>query len=96
MKRLLGKQTPDECVERVIARVRELRNAHGYSAEDFATHCRARGLDISRNTIANIETGRRSDLTLREVLVFADVFGVSVLDLADARQLKVTVRQVCV
>jgi transcriptional regulator with XRE-family HTH domain len=48
-------------------RVKKLRAEQGLTQEDLAARCQLHGLDISRDTIANIEARRRwvGDMELR-------------------------------
>ena len=40
--------------------VRKLRDRHGWSQEQFAAKLQLAGLDISRSSVAKIESGRRA------------------------------------
>jgi transcriptional regulator with XRE-family HTH domain len=62
----------------VIRRMAELRRAAGWSAEEFAQRCRDAGMPhVTRNLVANIETGRRSYIDVNEWLTFAFILNVS-------------------
>jgi transcriptional regulator with XRE-family HTH domain len=56
-----------QTMERVKARRREL----GMSAEDLSRTCTAQGFPVKRSTLANLETGRRQDLSVGELVAFA-------------------------
>jgi len=62
----------------VAQRVRELRDARGWSARALADQLADIGFpQLNRSTVASIESGRRSYVTVDEVLAFAVVFHVS-------------------
>lgn len=60
--------------------VRVLRSEKGLSQAAFAARCQIGGLDISRDTVANIELRRRvvSDIEIEHL---AEILGVGILDL---------------
>lgn len=59
---------------RFARQLRERREAVGLSAHDLAARCAAVGSErINREVIANIETGRRQDVTLDEAACLAHV-----------------------
>lgn len=51
------------------------------SAQGLANECAALGFPIQRSVIANFENGRRTSVTLAEILVFAEALGVSPMEL---------------
>ncbi|MDT3397725.1 helix-turn-helix transcriptional regulator [Streptomyces sp. B1866] len=53
----------------VVAEVRRRRKELGMSAQDLADACDDLGHPIPRNVIANLESGRRSTLTVADLLV---------------------------
>ena len=46
------------------------------SAQQVADECEKRGLPIKRSVLANLESGRRTTLSVPELLILADVLGV--------------------
>ncbi|MFG1826744.1 helix-turn-helix domain-containing protein [Microbispora bryophytorum] len=63
---------------RVVAkRVKEFRQAHGWSAQELARRCAEAGMPhLDRSIIANLESGRRAMITIDEVLTLAWVLSV--------------------
>ncbi|WP_405361762.1 helix-turn-helix domain-containing protein [Kitasatospora sp. NBC_00085] len=62
---------------RVAQSMREARKAAGLTMSAVADGCAARGLpEITDQTIKNLESGRRSTITLTDFAVLADVLGV--------------------
>ena len=59
----------DQVMATVAAEVRRRRKELGMSAQDLADACAELGHPIPRNVIANMESGRRADLPLVEVMV---------------------------
>lgn len=55
----------------ISERVRRYRKERGLSAEQLSAGCNALGLPISRNMLANFETGRWSSVSVAELLVIA-------------------------
>jgi transcriptional regulator with XRE-family HTH domain len=66
--------TPTRTVAR---RVKELRTRHGWSAAQLAERMAESGLPWDRFTVANLERGRRQNVTLDEVLTLAYVLDVA-------------------
>ncbi|MGI5413915.1 helix-turn-helix domain-containing protein [Streptomyces chartreusis] len=63
-------------VGRGIAReIRRHRLAAGMSAQQLSDRCAALGADIPRTVISNIENGRRTNVSVAEVLVLANALG---------------------
>lgn len=59
-------------VGRTIAReVRRHRQARGMSAQQLADTCEELGITVPRTVISNIENGRRSNVTMAEILILA-------------------------
>jgi len=62
----------------VARRVKEVRQSRGWSAQALATACADHGMpQLTRSTIANIESGRRSSITVDEVMVLAYVLDIA-------------------
>ncbi len=65
-------------VQALARRVREVRTARGWSAQELAQRCAALGMPaLDRSTIANIESGRRQRVGVDELLVLALALGVA-------------------
>lgn len=63
---------------RVVAeRIRALRTAHGWSAQRLADAVFALGVPWSRSVVANVESGRRPDVTVDELFAVAQALRVS-------------------
>src|SRR2546421_13039945 len=60
----------------VVAEVRRRREELGMSAQDLADACDDLDHPIPRNVIANLESGRRSGLTVADLLVLAEALEV--------------------
>lgn len=60
----------------IAANMRALRYARGWSAQRVADAMAAAGLPWSRGTVASLENGWRSTLTVDELLALGDLFGV--------------------
>lgn len=60
-------QTGQRVISRVVARRREL----GLSARELAEGVTAAGFPLTRSTLANLESGRRGDITTTELVAFA-------------------------
>ncbi|MCF3123143.1 helix-turn-helix transcriptional regulator [Streptomyces arenae] len=63
----------DQVMATVADEVRRRRKELGWSAQDLADKCKEIGHPIPRNVIANMESGRRSNLPLVDVMVLAEV-----------------------
>lgn len=62
----------------IAQRVRELRTGRGWSAERLAEEMTQRaGVDWQRMVVVKLETGRRQELSVRELLALAYVFDVA-------------------
>lgn len=62
----------DQVMSTVASEVRRRRKELGWSAQDLADKCEEIGRPIPRNVIANMESGRRSNLPLVDVMVLAE------------------------
>src|SRR5690349_17710062 len=62
----------DQVMSTVAAEVRRRRKELGWSAKELADKCEEIGHLIPRNVIANMESGRRSNLPLVDVMVLAE------------------------
>ncbi|GCD44701.1 helix-turn-helix domain-containing protein [Streptomyces paromomycinus] len=61
----------DRVKANVAGEVRRRRKEMGWSAQDLADRCEQLGHPIPRNVIANMESGRRANLPLVDVMVLA-------------------------
>jgi transcriptional regulator with XRE-family HTH domain len=61
----------DRIKANVAGEVRRRRKEMGWSAQDLAEQCERLGHPIPRNVIANMESGRRANLPLVDVIVLA-------------------------
>ncbi|MEU3528595.1 helix-turn-helix transcriptional regulator [Streptomyces sp. NPDC038707] len=61
----------DRIKANVAGEVRRRRKEMGWSAQDLADQCEQLGHPIPRNVIANMESGRRANLPLVDVMVLA-------------------------
>jgi transcriptional regulator with XRE-family HTH domain len=68
-------------VETIAQRVKELRRKRGWSAAQLAEQLRGVGLDWDRNIVANLETGRRANVSVSELLALAQVLTVAPMHL---------------
>lgn len=60
----------------IAAEVRRHRQAQGLSAQQLSDRCASIGMPIQRSVLANLESGRRTTVTVAEVLVLAHALGV--------------------
>ncbi|QCX77203.1 hypothetical protein C9F11_17755 [Streptomyces sp. YIM 121038] len=67
----------DQVMATVAGEVRRRRKELRWSAQDLADKCEAIGHPIPRNVIANMESGRRSNLPLVDVMVLAQALNTS-------------------
>lgn len=73
---------PPSLTEVVARRVRDLRTRHGWSARELADRCAAAGMPgLDRSVIANLENGRRRDVSIQEAAVLARVLDVALVHL---------------
>ncbi|MEU5345700.1 helix-turn-helix transcriptional regulator [Streptomyces sp. NPDC020766] len=68
-------------VETIAKRVREARNRKGMTALELADDLKRRGLDWDRQTVTKLETGRRQNVSVAELLALARALDVSPLHL---------------
>jgi transcriptional regulator with XRE-family HTH domain len=70
-------QSADETPTKTVAtRVRQYRTDRGWSARVLAEKCQEAGLKWERDVVANLESGRRTSVTLDELLILALVLNV--------------------
>lgn len=62
----------------IVDRVRAERARCGWSAQQLEESVRRAGVKLSRSVIANLENRRRDDLSIDEVIGFAQVLGTTV------------------
>ncbi|MGP3923891.1 helix-turn-helix domain-containing protein [Streptomyces sp. 8N616] len=62
---------PTRLAHRIAGEVRRYRTMRGISAQQLSDLCSAVGMDIPRAVISNLENGRRTSVTVAEVLVLA-------------------------
>lgn len=60
----------------VAGEVRRYRNERGLSAQQLSDACSNLGMPIPRSVLANLESGRRTTLTVPELLILAKALGV--------------------
>jgi transcriptional regulator with XRE-family HTH domain len=65
----------------VAAEVRRHRTRLGMSAQQLADECKKLGVPIQRSVIANFENGRRTNVAVSDLLVFAAALKVSPMQL---------------
>lgn len=56
--------------------VQAARKRYGMTAQELAEQCGYLGLTMKRSVIANLESGRRSSISVAEVIVMAEILGV--------------------
>lgn len=67
-------KTPMRISRRVVANIRRLRRARGWSAQELANRMDAVGCPVSRSMISQRETGsQRIRVSVDELVAFADV-----------------------
>ena len=66
----------------VAGQVRRYRKDRGLSAQQVADRCAGLGMEIPRSTVADLENGRRANVTLSELLVLAAALEVPPVELA--------------
>ncbi|MFC7326281.1 helix-turn-helix domain-containing protein [Marinactinospora rubrisoli] len=66
----------------VAKEVRRHRKRQGMSAQELADRCANLGMPLKRSVLANLESGRRTTVTLAELIVLARALGVPPLLLA--------------
>ena len=55
--------------------VRAIRSTKGLSAQDLSDKCAVIGFTVARNTISNLENGRKEVVTIQEIVVMAFALG---------------------
>ncbi len=69
-------QWPTALTARIAQGIREARRAAGLTMAEVARGCADRGLaDITEHSVKNLESGRKSSITIADFLVLADVLG---------------------
>ncbi|MFD5252877.1 transcriptional regulator [Streptomyces bobili] len=71
----------DHVMATVAGEVRRRRKELRWSAQDLADRCEEIGYPIPRNVIANMESGRRANLPLVEIMVLAKALRMSPISL---------------
>lgn len=66
---------------RIATQVREHRKARKWSAQRLSDACAELGMEFPRSTLADLETGRRSHISVAEFLVLARALDVGPIDL---------------
>lgn len=81
-------------VETIARRVREARNRKGLTAQELADNLKSRGLEWDRQTITKLETGRRQNVSVVELLALSRALDIApihmLLPLDDAQPYQVT------
>jgi transcriptional regulator with XRE-family HTH domain len=68
---------PAEFTARIVQAMREARKAAGLTMAQVAQGCADRGLpEITEHTMKNLESGRKTSITLVDFFVLADILGV--------------------
>lgn len=65
----------------VATQIKSVRGWRNMSAQQLADRCAQLGMPIARSVLANLESGRRTSITLPEILILARALGVSPLTL---------------
>ena len=74
---------PRDWTRAVGQEVARLRKAAGLTQTDLVNWCHARGIEsVGRNTVVNLETGRREGIPLHELAALSFALGVPLLELA--------------
>lgn len=72
---------PERVARVVAAEVRRYRQAQGWSGQRLVDRCRELGLEVTRSTLGDFESGRRTKVTVAELLVLARALEVAPLQL---------------
>jgi transcriptional regulator with XRE-family HTH domain len=72
----------------IVERVAAIRRYKGLTQEDLAERMRDLGIDWQRVVVAKLESGRRSYLTVEELLAVCVILEISPTDLLVPRELK--------
>ncbi|MFB1075406.1 helix-turn-helix domain-containing protein [Vibrio diabolicus] len=67
--------------------IRVIRNSKGWTQSKLATQCQLQEFEMSRETIAKVESGVRL-ITDSEVVLFASILDTSVIELFDVPDLQ--------
>lgn len=67
---------PHELVTSIGREVQRWRKVRKVSAQKVAAETKARGFEIKRSVLANLESGRRTSVSVPELLILADVLNV--------------------
>jgi transcriptional regulator with XRE-family HTH domain len=78
---------------KVAASVRHLRMEQGISAQKLADRTAELGMPVPRNTIANLENGRRDHVAVDELVALADALGVPPADLLSGDAVRAGLRR---
>ncbi|GAB2474480.1 helix-turn-helix domain-containing protein [Xylanimonas ulmi] len=76
-----GAEWAQKWAESIGESLQRLRKLRGVSAQQLSERCATIGYPIARNTIANIENGRKRDVPVQEVAVLAAALGSSPVEL---------------
>lgn len=68
-------------VSAIARRVKELRNRHGWTAADLGERLATRGVKWDRFTVANLESGKRQNVNVVELLALADALATAPVNL---------------
>lgn len=69
---------PREWTRQIGRAVRDIRNGRGLSAVELSRRTAELGFQIPRNTIANLENGRKESIPIHEVQLLATALGVPI------------------
>lgn len=81
MKQSEGRDWAREMAAEIGRSVRMIRARRGLSAEHLSVRCAELGHAIPRNTIANLENGRKETVPVHELVILAAALGVSPVEL---------------
>lgn len=70
--------------QRAIRMIAAARQSLGYSAKEVSDQTARLGLPVSRSVIANFESGRRTSMTVDEMVVLARSLGLSLTKLLNS------------
>ncbi|MFD8615473.1 helix-turn-helix transcriptional regulator [Streptomyces sp. NPDC059631] len=65
----------------IATRVREVRNRHGWTAQDLADRLTEIGLPWNRTTVVKLENGKRENVTVNELLALSLALNVAPVNL---------------
>lgn len=72
---------PERLVAVIATEIRRQREKRDLSAQKLSDRCTELGYPIARNTLSNLENGRREAITVAELFVLADALGLPPLHL---------------